>query len=172
MQLINNNTDILRLYIFTSYLTIIYMASLYDEMGEIMFRKLVLLVCSCYSILLFMHGGGSSYEFDHLSLGFSEVPLSTSNFRNDKPYNLAVSDRYSLKDGIHKFWVYSSDKPLRQNSTTNPRSEIRILVSHLSLHSYSSLIQLLLFFFFMIHDIHIARKNCYHIYRYRSKYMK
>ncbi|KAF7840061.1 citrate-binding protein [Senna tora] len=58
--------------------------------------------------------------------GFSEVPLSASNFKHDKPYDLEVSQRYSFKNGIHRLWVYSTDKPLRKGSRTNPRSEIRI----------------------------------------------
>ncbi|WRX09689.1 Alginate lyase 2 - like 3 [Theobroma cacao] len=58
--------------------------------------------------------------------GFVELPLNKSNFHNDKPYDLPVSDRYSFVDGVHKLWVYSTDKPLFKNSPTKPRSEIRI----------------------------------------------
>ncbi|OMP06540.1 Concanavalin A-like lectin/glucanases superfamily [Corchorus capsularis] len=58
--------------------------------------------------------------------GFVELPLNESNFHNDKPYDLPISDRYSFVDGVHKLWVYTTDKPLSKNSTTKPRSEIRI----------------------------------------------
>ncbi|KAJ6793270.1 citrate-binding protein-like [Iris pallida] len=58
--------------------------------------------------------------------GFTAVPLSDQNFEIEWPYNLPRSDRYSYVDGVHKFWVYSTDKPLRPDSTTKPRSELRI----------------------------------------------
>ncbi|KAG4389740.1 hypothetical protein AAZX31_06G142400 [Glycine max] len=61
-----------------------------------------------------------------LTLGFTELPLNTTNFDHHKPYDLPVTERYSFTDGVHKLWVYSTDKPLSQNSTTRPRSEIRI----------------------------------------------
>ncbi|XP_020211152.1 citrate-binding protein [Cajanus cajan] len=61
-----------------------------------------------------------------LTLGFTELPLNTSNFDHHKPYDVPVTQRYSFIDGVHKLWVYSTDKPLSQNSTTRPRSEIRI----------------------------------------------
>lgn len=64
-----------------------------------------------------------------LTLGFTELPLNTTNFDHHKPYDLPVTERYSFTDGVHKLWVYSTDKPLSQNSTTRPRSEIRIRVS-------------------------------------------
>ncbi|XVE86609.1 hypothetical protein DITRI_Ditri18aG0047700 [Diplodiscus trichospermus] len=68
----------------------------------------------------------SSWDVDPPTKGFVEVPLNTSNFRNDKPYDLPVSERYIFVDGVHKLWVYSTDTPLSKNSTTKPRSEIRI----------------------------------------------
>ncbi|XP_057969597.1 citrate-binding protein-like [Malania oleifera] len=58
--------------------------------------------------------------------GFVEVPLSNSNFHNLKPYDLPASKRYSFKNGVHDFWVYSTDNPLANGSPTHPRSELRI----------------------------------------------
>lgn len=80
---------------------------------------------------------GCSYLFvsvrtshlEDLTLGFTELPLNASNFKHHKPYNLPISSRYSFHRGVHKFWAYFNDKPLRKNSLTRPRSEIRLEVS-------------------------------------------
>jgi len=69
---------------------------------------------------LFCHGDPTD--------GFTAVPLTDRNFELQWPYNLPLGDRYSNIDGIRKFWVYSTDKPLRPNSATKPRSELRIKV--------------------------------------------
>ncbi|KAK8486271.1 hypothetical protein V6N13_076610 [Hibiscus sabdariffa] len=58
--------------------------------------------------------------------GFTAVSLSQSNFELQKPYDLSPNDRYSFNNGVHKFWVYSTDKPHTPSSNTRPRSEIRI----------------------------------------------
>ncbi|XP_054806312.1 citrate-binding protein-like [Prosopis cineraria] len=79
-----------------------------------------LLVCSCSFLSV-----RSTYPLD-LTLGFTELPLNTSNFKYHKPYNLPVNSRYRFHNGVHKFWVYSTDQPLSKISPTNPRSEIRI----------------------------------------------
>lgn len=60
--------------------------------------------------------------------GFTAVPLTNRNFELQWPYNLPLSDRYSDVGGVRKFWVYTTDKPLRPNSGTKPRSELRIKV--------------------------------------------
>ncbi|KAH1135168.1 hypothetical protein GYH30_013108 [Glycine max] len=60
-----------------------------------------------------------------LTLGFTELSLNISNFKNHKPYNLPVRERYRFKNGVHKLWVHVTDKPLSPHSNTNPRSEIR-----------------------------------------------
>lgn len=61
--------------------------------------------------------------------GFSAVPLSKRNFDMQWPYNLNLSDRYSFIDGVHRFWVYSTDKPFKPDTTTKPRTEIRFRVT-------------------------------------------
>ncbi|XP_020246273.1 citrate-binding protein-like [Asparagus officinalis] len=58
--------------------------------------------------------------------GFTSLPLNSSNFDIQRPYDLAVSERYSFINGIHKLWVLSADKPLSITSHTLPRTEIRI----------------------------------------------
>ncbi|KAI9108649.1 hypothetical protein K1719_020296 [Acacia pycnantha] len=80
----------------------------------------LLFVCSYLFVIV-----RTSHLVD-LTLGFTELPLNASNFKHDKPYDLPVSSRYSFHDGVHKFWVYSNDKPLSKNSPTRPRSEIKI----------------------------------------------
>ncbi|KAG5155395.1 hypothetical protein JHK82_013364 [Glycine max] len=60
-----------------------------------------------------------------LTLGFTELSLNISNFKNHKPYNLPVRERYRFKNRVHKLWVHVTDKPLSPHSNTNPRSEIR-----------------------------------------------
>ncbi|WP_239134636.1 polysaccharide lyase family 7 protein [Streptomyces sp. SID12488] len=42
-----------------------------------------------------------------------------------KPWNLSLSDRYSNSGGVHRMWVYDTDEPLSQGSSTDPRTEMR-----------------------------------------------
>jgi hypothetical protein len=42
------------------------------------------------------------------------------------PYDLQMSDRYALTNGTNYFWVYSTDEPFQEGSTTLPRTEMRI----------------------------------------------
>ncbi|CAL1354374.1 unnamed protein product [Linum trigynum] len=72
--------------------------------------------------------GSVNCEVDVLdpTYGFTELPLNTSQHRIHTPYDLPESQRYSLVDGVHKLWVYSTDKPHYNGSTTEPRSEIKI----------------------------------------------
>ncbi|CDP12835.1 unnamed protein product [Coffea canephora] len=58
--------------------------------------------------------------------GFSPVSLSTANFQVQKPYDVPVNQRYSYVGGVHKLWVYKTDKPFSAGSTTKPRTEVRI----------------------------------------------
>ncbi|KAL1326855.1 hypothetical protein HN51_036979 [Arachis hypogaea] len=58
--------------------------------------------------------------------GFTQLPISNSNFQVQKPYDVPQNQRYTFIDGVHKFWVYSTDKPFEPSSTTLPRTEIRI----------------------------------------------
>ncbi|KAK6259023.1 hypothetical protein SCA6_013497, partial [Theobroma cacao] len=47
-------------------------------------------------------------------------------FELHKPYDMAANERYSFSNGEHRLWVYSTDKPHYQGSTTKPRTEIKI----------------------------------------------
>ncbi|KAK8949464.1 Citrate-binding protein [Platanthera zijinensis] len=58
--------------------------------------------------------------------GFRLIPLTESNFLLQKPYNLASADRYSYSNGVRRLWVFSTDKPFKSGSSTDPRTEIRI----------------------------------------------
>ncbi|KAI6689542.1 hypothetical protein NL676_026370 [Syzygium grande] len=58
--------------------------------------------------------------------GFTVVPLTEWNFEIQKPYDKPLEERYSFTDGIRRLWVYADDKPHEPNSTTMPRTEIRI----------------------------------------------
>ncbi|XP_016483757.1 citrate-binding protein-like [Nicotiana tabacum] len=58
--------------------------------------------------------------------GFTSVTLSESNFQIQKPYDVAVNQRYSFINGVHKMWVFKTDKPHTPTSQTKPRTEIRI----------------------------------------------
>ncbi|KAG5148443.1 hypothetical protein JHK82_015324 [Glycine max] len=61
------------------------------------------------------------------TFGFTPLGLSSSsNLQIQKPYDVAVNERYSFSNGVHRFWVYSTDKPHMQGSNTKPRTEIRI----------------------------------------------
>ncbi|XP_073099841.1 citrate-binding protein-like [Elaeis guineensis] len=58
--------------------------------------------------------------------GFTAVPLTEWNFEMEKPYDIPLEERYSFVNGVRRMWVYSSDMPLRPDSKTKPRTEIRI----------------------------------------------
>lgn len=71
---------------------------------------------------------------DNPTKGFDRVHLDSSNFIVEKPYDVPVDERYSFINGVHRFWVNSTDKPHMPSSNTKPRTEIRITVrpnSHL-----------------------------------------
>lgn len=42
-----------------------------------------------------------------------------------KPWNLREGARYRLTDGVHKTWVYDTDQPFEEGSSTDPRTELR-----------------------------------------------
>ncbi|XP_060675147.1 citrate-binding protein isoform X2 [Ziziphus jujuba] len=58
--------------------------------------------------------------------GFLSLPLNQSNFVIQRPYDVPENERYSFINGVHRLWVYSTDKPHALTSHTNPRTEIRI----------------------------------------------
>lgn len=61
--------------------------------------------------------------------GFVSVPVNHSNFQIQKPYDVPEDQRYRFINEVHRLWVFNTDKPHTPSSRTNPRTEIRILVS-------------------------------------------
>lgn len=43
----------------------------------------------------------------------------------DKPWNLDLSARHSHSGGVDRMWVYATDEPFKQGSSTDPRTEMR-----------------------------------------------
>ncbi|WOG96116.1 hypothetical protein DCAR_0415447 [Daucus carota subsp. sativus] len=78
-------------------------------------------VCLCLAWLFFQQ----TMAVDP-TVGFTSLPLDQSNFDIQRPYDVPVNKRYSFINGVHKMWVYKSDKPHSPDSHTNPRTEIRI----------------------------------------------
>ncbi|KAK9048098.1 hypothetical protein SSX86_032939 [Deinandra increscens subsp. villosa] len=60
------------------------------------------------------------------TLGFVSQPLNQSNFEIQKSYDLPIEQRYNFANGVHKLWVFKTDKPHKRFSKTLPRTEIRV----------------------------------------------
>ncbi|GLT70424.1 hypothetical protein SLA2020_425050 [Shorea laevis] len=58
--------------------------------------------------------------------GFIELPFNRTYYHIQKPYDVPEDQRYSFQNGVHKCWVYSTDKPHTPTSQTKPRTEIAI----------------------------------------------
>ncbi|XP_077240075.1 citrate-binding protein-like [Tasmannia lanceolata] len=84
------------------------------------------LALSIFTIFLCIYHKAIGWAPSDPTDGFVSLPLNSSNFHIHKPWNLPENQRYRFSDGIHWFWVFSTDKPLSRNSSTKPRSEIRI----------------------------------------------
>ena len=76
-------------------------------------------------------------EPSNLIEGFISLPLDQSNPVIQRPYDVPEDQRYNFIDGVHKLWVYSTDKPHSPISKTSPRTEIRIHVSNVKILSLS-----------------------------------
>jgi hypothetical protein len=52
---------------------------------------------------------------------------TTFTYNLQKPWNLSLSQRYAYDSatGTHRMWVYSTDEPMTEDSTTDPRTEMR-----------------------------------------------
>ena len=67
------------------------------------------------------------------------VTVSAVNFEYTihKPYDIDVNERFVIVDDIYHFLVYDDDKPFVENSTTHPRTEMRILNDYRAgIHSF------------------------------------
>ncbi|KAL5704855.1 hypothetical protein ACHQM5_023225 [Ranunculus cassubicifolius] len=78
------------------------------------------------ALVAFLHKGELFCRADPTD-GFTSVPLTEDNIELEKPYDIPLEQRYSYVDGVRTLWVYSDDKPLRIDSPTKPRTEIRII---------------------------------------------
>jgi hypothetical protein len=95
----------------------------------------------CFSFLLFLlinfpqFGLAWSMEPDAPpTQGFVSLPLNRSYYHIQKPYDIPEDQRYCFIHGVHKCWVYSTDKPHTTTSQTMPRTEIAIQVSLVYMH--------------------------------------
>ncbi|KAI3813826.1 hypothetical protein L1987_18561 [Smallanthus sonchifolius] len=75
-------------------------------------------------VFLFLYKAMGLTPIDTTS-GFVSQPLNQSNFDLQKPYDVALEQRYSFSNGFHKLWVFKTDKPHSRTSKTLPRTEIR-----------------------------------------------
>ncbi|KAL7104555.1 hypothetical protein ACP275_08G252700 [Erythranthe tilingii] len=58
--------------------------------------------------------------------GFVSQRLNESNLVIQRPYDVPENRRYRFDNGVHKLWVFNTDKPHSIISNTNPRTEIRV----------------------------------------------
>jgi hypothetical protein len=56
------------------------------------------------------------------TVGWTEY---ADTFRVEHPFDLPVTDRFSIENNIYTFWVMSTDQPLAMGNTTAPRTEAR-----------------------------------------------
>ncbi|CAI0376746.1 unnamed protein product [Linum tenue] len=68
----------------------------------------------------------SAHDDDDPTRSFVSLPFNTSYYHIQSPYDLPLEKRYSFVNGVHKCWVYSTDKPHTRTSRTKPRTEIAI----------------------------------------------
>jgi hypothetical protein len=56
------------------------------------------------------------------TVGWSQY---SDTFHVEHPFDLPITSRFSIIDGIYTFWVMSTDQPLAMGNTTAPRTEAR-----------------------------------------------
>ncbi|KAG6721724.1 hypothetical protein I3842_03G126300 [Carya illinoinensis] len=76
--------------------------------------------------------------------GFFPLPLDQSHYHILRPYDVPEDQRYSFINGVHKCWVYSTDKTHTRTSQTKPRTKIArhttyLLTTHQLCRCYRSL---------------------------------
>lgn len=64
--------------------------------------------------------------------GFISLPLNQSSYHIEKPYDVPLDQRYQFTDGVHRLWVYSTDKPHTRTSQTKARTELTMDAYHYS----------------------------------------
>ena len=60
---------------------------------------------------------------------WTETPFT---YKIQKPWNLPQSARYKHEGGVHTMWVYDTDEPMSEGSSTDPRTEMRWLQEYSS----------------------------------------
>ena len=70
--------------------------------------------------------------------GFEKVVLADGDFQVQSPSNVPESQRFQYRNGVRTFWVHRNDKPINTATHTNPRSEVKLRVSTLSVTIYTS----------------------------------
>ncbi|KAL6642311.1 hypothetical protein ACP70R_020492 [Stipagrostis hirtigluma subsp. patula] len=81
----------------------------------------------CLQLLLIVFASSCcdrSSGADDPTAGFAAVELTEDRFKLHKPYDLPPEQRYEVRDGVRRMWVYCTDKPFSPGSPTKPRSEI------------------------------------------------
>ncbi|KAF3330564.1 citrate-binding protein-like protein [Carex littledalei] len=69
----------------------------------------------------------STSNFVDLLVCLTRSTLAIShNFVKQQSYNVPLNERYSLKSGVRRLWVYYDDKPFQESSGTKPHTEIRM----------------------------------------------
>lgn len=79
--------------------------------------------------------GGAAWAVQGTTASASSVTTAASptdgwtrtafTYGMQKPWNLALGDRYASSGGVHRMWVYDTDEPMSQSSSTDPRTEMR-----------------------------------------------
>lgn len=86
---------------------------LFSPLNRLLKLLMLMLALATFSSAGYAQIGGSNW---------TEQPV---NFKVQWPYNLSESSRYSYSDGVYHMWVYSTDKPFKEGSSTLPRTEQR-----------------------------------------------
>ncbi|CAA3010325.1 Hypothetical predicted protein [Olea europaea subsp. europaea] len=76
-------------------------------------------------LLLLVHQASSWGPLDPTK-SFISLPFNRSYYHIQKPYDVPENQRYSFKNGVHRLWVFATDKPHTITSQTKPRTEIAI----------------------------------------------
>uniref|UniRef100_A0ACD5VZE5 Uncharacterized protein n=1 Tax=Avena sativa TaxID=4498 RepID=A0ACD5VZE5_AVESA len=69
---------------------------------------------------------GTARGEDPLTVGFTPVRLTESQFVVQKPFNVPLNERYEFAGGVRRMWVYSTDKPISSTHRGGARTEIKI----------------------------------------------
>src|SRR5580658_6010656 len=77
------------------------------------------------TVLLGLFAGMTLISTASAQIGGSGWSPQTINYDVQKPYNVPTSSRFTDSNGIYHCWVFSTDEPFSEGSTTLPRTEMR-----------------------------------------------